>query len=109
VKRGLTLAWAVAIGVITYRSVKECHRPPMPGTLLSSSGLFVLLALLAEPAPELATTLGWGFVTAAFLNLGNVAGGGCGGTSGVLKPGRTEGNTGAASPGNAGPGRSRAT
>lgn len=100
-RRGIILAWAVATGIITYRTVKEQHRPPMPGTLMTSSGLFVLLALLAEPAPELATTLAWGFVAAAWLNLGGVGKGAPGA--------RTEGNTPSASPGNAGPGRSRAT
>ena len=33
------------------------------------AGLFVMLALLAEPAPKLASTLAWGFDAAAFLTL----------------------------------------
>jgi len=70
--RGLILAWAVGEGIIIYRSVKVNHAPPMPGALLASSGLFVLLAVLAEAGPEAATlaaVLAWGFDAAAFLNL----------------------------------------
>jgi hypothetical protein len=70
--RGLTLAWAVGIGIITYRAVKVNHGPPMPGALLAASGLFVMLALLSEGgegAGKLATALAWGFDVAAFLNL----------------------------------------
>ena len=72
--RGITLAWAAAIGIIAYRSVKIDHRPPMPGQLATASGAFVLLALLAEPAPELATTLAWGLVAGAWLNIGTIGG-----------------------------------
>lgn len=72
--RSIVLAWGVAVGIITYRTVKTQHRPPMPGTLLASSGLFIVLGLLSGPAPELAGALGWGFDFAALLNLGNIGG-----------------------------------
>ncbi len=64
-------AWAVGEAIIVYRSVKRDHRPPMPGALLGSSALFVMLALLAEAdaARTLAITLAWGFDIAAFMNL----------------------------------------
>ena len=64
-------AWAVGEGIIIYRSVRKNHAPPMPGALLASSALFVMLALLAEApsARGLAVTLAWGFDLAAFLNL----------------------------------------
>jgi hypothetical protein len=67
----LALAWLVGEGIITYRSIKNNKCPPGPGQLLFSSGLFVLLALVAEApsARTLAITLAWGFDVAAFMNL----------------------------------------
>lgn len=68
---GIALAWAVGEGILVYRSVRYNHGPPVPGALLASSGLFVLLAVLAqaEQARFLATALAWGFDAAAFMNL----------------------------------------
>lgn len=67
---GLVAAWAVGEGIIIFRSVKTAHAPPLPGQLIASSALFVMLALLAESdtARPLATTLAWGFNLAALLN-----------------------------------------
>lgn len=64
-------AWLVGEGIIIYRSVKRLKAPPGPGALLFTSGLFVMLALLADSpkARPLATTLAWGFDLAAFMNL----------------------------------------
>lgn len=75
------MAWLVGEGIIIYRSVKEQKAPPGPGQLLLSSGVFVLLALLAESksAKNLAITLAWGFDIAAFMNIGNIATGKGGG------------------------------
>jgi hypothetical protein len=68
---GLVMAWLVGEGIIIYRSVKNQKAPPGPGQLLLSSGVFVLLGLLAESekARPLAVTLAWGFDIAAFMNL----------------------------------------
>ena len=68
---GLVVAWLVGEGILIYRSVKRNHSPPVPGALLATSGLFVLLALLAEAerARFLATALAWGLDVAAFMNL----------------------------------------
>lgn len=65
------LAWLVGEGIICYRSVKQLKAPPGPGQLLFSSGLFVMLGLLAgsPKARPLAVTLAWGFDIAAFMNL----------------------------------------
>jgi hypothetical protein len=65
------MAWLVGEGIVVYRTVKFQHAPPSPGQLLYTSGIFILLALLAEAekARPLATTLAWGFDIAAFLNL----------------------------------------
>lgn len=68
---GLVAAWLVGEGIVVYRSWKVNKVPPGPGQLLLSSGVFVLLALLAEAqqARSLATVLAWGFDIAAMMNL----------------------------------------
>jgi hypothetical protein len=68
---GIALAWAVGEGILVVRSIRVNHGPPVPGALLAASGLFVLLAVLAqaERAKFLATALAWGFDAAAFMNL----------------------------------------
>jgi hypothetical protein len=69
-------AWLVGEGIIVYRSVKNQKAPPGPGQLLLSSGVFVMLALLAEvrSARSLAVTLAWGFDIAALMNLWGTGG-----------------------------------
>lgn len=68
---GLIAAWLTGEGLIIYRSVKVNHAPPGPGQLMVSSGIFVLLGLLAESerARSVAVTLAWGYNVAAFMNL----------------------------------------
>lgn len=75
--RGIILAWLIGEGIIVYRSVGREHAPPVPGALLATSGLFILLAVLAEydPAKFLATAMAFGVDIAAFLNLWRVGGG----------------------------------
>lgn len=68
---GFIAAWLVGEGILIYRSIKINRVPPGPGQLLISSGVFVLLGLLAESreARTLAVTLAWGFDIAAFMNI----------------------------------------
>jgi len=70
------LAWIVGEGIISYRAVKRQKAPPGPGQLLLSSGVFVILGIIAESpaARPLAITLAWGFDIAAFMNLFGVGG-----------------------------------
>lgn len=66
------VAWLTGIGIISYRSFRVQGGPPWPGQLLWSSGLYVILAVIADAGPEarrLSLTLAWGFNLAAFLNL----------------------------------------
>lgn len=71
-------AWLFGMGLITYRYVVKQHQPPIPGSMLAASGLFALLALVAEyePAAAAAAAAAWGFDLAALLGLfpENVAG-----------------------------------
>lgn len=77
-RTALLSAWLFGMGIITWRFVTKKHQPPVPGTLLSASGLFALLALLAEyeAAAPAAVALAWGFDLAALLNIlpGELAG-----------------------------------
>lgn len=65
----IILAWMVGEGLMIYNNVAKSHRPPFPSDLLSTSGLFILLAIMAEKWPGLAGTLAWGFDAAAFMVL----------------------------------------
>jgi hypothetical protein len=95
-----TLAWLIGEGIIVVRSVRANHAPPMPGALIASSGIFALLALLAESdtARPVAVALAYGFDVAAFMNLApSITGGGAapakkakpGATGTTQKPGTT--------------------
>lgn len=66
-----TAAWLFGMGLITYRYVAKQHQPPIPGSMLAASGLFALLALVAEypPAAGAAAAAAWGFDLAALLGL----------------------------------------
>lgn len=68
-QQGVIGTWLVAEGIIVYRVISRQHRPPIPGELLATSGLFLLLGLLAIGAPSLAVTMGVGIDIAAFMNL----------------------------------------
>lgn len=75
--RGVILTWLIAEGIIVYRSVKVDHGPVVPGMLLATSGLFVLLALLAEAGPgaaQLATLIGAGVDIAGIMKPGILPG-----------------------------------
>lgn len=74
-RTSILAAWIVGEGIIVYRCVKGQKRPPMPGELLASSALFVMLALLSDPQPQVAGLLAWGLDIAAFLNLAPMIGG----------------------------------
>lgn len=69
--RGITLAWAVGLGLMTWRTAQEFHRPPVPGRLLGASVVFMALGLLAEypPATKAAVLAAWGFDVAVLFKL----------------------------------------
>lgn len=73
--RGIVLAWAVGLGIMSWRTVQEFHRPPVPGRILGASAVFAGLALLAEyePAARFATLAAWGFDLAVVFQAGPAA------------------------------------
>ena len=72
--RGVIITWLIAEGIIVVRSVRVQHGPPAPGMLLATSGLFVLLAILGEAQPGLATWIGAGMDIAGLLKPGILPG-----------------------------------
>lgn len=84
----LIAAWLVGEGIIVYRSVKQQKAPPGPGQLLLSSGLFLMLGLLAEApsARKLAVSLAVGFDIAALMNLWGAGGPKAGSQAGNWPP-----------------------
>jgi hypothetical protein len=86
VNRGIILAWAAGLGLVSWREIKTHHMPPVPGKLLAASGLYALLALVAayQPAAGAASLAAWGFDLALILKPGvlpSFAGGGATGTT----------------------------
>ena len=74
--RGLAGAWLVGIGLLTWRGVTQYHKPVPAGRYAVASGLYALLALLAnyEPAAGVATLTAWGFDLALLLKPGMLPG-----------------------------------
>jgi len=68
---GIILAWIGGMGIITYRSVKNDHAPPLPGQMLAATGLFALLAAAAEyaPARTAATAFAFGVDIAVLMQV----------------------------------------
>lgn len=95
-------AWLIGEGIVSYRAIKQTHMPPVPGALLATSGIFVLLAVLAESeqARPLATVLAYGFDIAAFMNVAPLITGG----AATTKPASAK-----AAPASSSPGRTMAT
>jgi hypothetical protein len=73
--RGIVLAWAVGLGLMSWREVQQTHRPPVPGRLLGASFVFMALALVAEyqPATRAAVLAAWGFDLAVLFQIGPLA------------------------------------
>jgi hypothetical protein len=69
--RGVILAWAAGMGIITWRSVVTDKSPPVPGQMLAATGLFALLALIAEyqPAEAAATLFAFGVDIAVLMQV----------------------------------------
>lgn len=68
---GIILAWFAGQGIIVYRSIKQDHAPPVPGQMLAATGLFALLAVMAEyePARAAATALAFGVDIAVLMKV----------------------------------------
>lgn len=69
--RGVILAWGIGMGIVVYRAALKEHRPPVPGQLLAATGLFALLAVVAEypPAGPAATLFGFGIDAAVLMQV----------------------------------------
>lgn len=75
----MLVAWAVGMGLLTWRELEASPwRPPPPGRYLAASGLYALLGLVAtsQAAAPVAATIAWGFNLALFLQVLPAAAGG---------------------------------
>jgi hypothetical protein len=92
---GITLAWLIGEAIIVARQVNKQHHPPVPGSLLASSGLFALLAIIAEypPARPAMTLLAFGVDIAAWLEMPYIT------PAAPASPGKTTAAAGTASGG----------
>lgn len=75
-RQGLIAAWAVGLGILTWREVREFRRPVPPGRYAAASGVFVALGLLAtsDKAAPAAVLAAWGFDLAVLLAPGVLPG-----------------------------------
>lgn len=75
-RQGLVAAWAVGLGVMTWREIRQFRRPVPPGRYAAASGIFVLLGLLAvsDRAAPAAVLAAWGFDLAIVLQPGFLPG-----------------------------------
>lgn len=69
--RAILLAWLGGMGLITWRGVKQYKKPVAPGQYLAASGVYAVLALVAEyqPAAPIAALMAWGFDLAVLLQV----------------------------------------
>jgi hypothetical protein len=104
-KGGIITAWLFGLGIIAWRDIRVNHGPPIPAQFLGASGLFALLALVAEypSATVAATAAAWGFDIAALLApgvipslLGGTGGQAAGGHAGAAAPAAKGPRTGGA-------------
>lgn len=71
-RQALIAAWAVGLGILTWREVREFRRPVPPGRYAAASGVFAALGLLAisDKAAPAAALAAWGFDLAIVLQPG---------------------------------------
>lgn len=65
----ITAPWLAELVLISYRSVRQEKRPPLPAELLASFVIFGTFSLIGNSQPRIAAVLGWGIVVATALNL----------------------------------------
>jgi hypothetical protein len=71
-EKGIMLAWAAGLGLLTWRELQlSPWRPPPPGRYAAASGLYVLLGVAAawRPAAGPAALIAWGFDLALLLQV----------------------------------------
>lgn len=66
------IPWAVELGLITWRDVRNDGHVPFPSEFLATFAVFGVLSLVPGDSEfhPWATLLGWGFVVATFLSAG---------------------------------------
>lgn len=65
----LFTAWLASIGLVTWHSLAQYKRPPIPSELGATVIVYGTLSLFEGEAAAAAGYLGWGLVIAGVLNL----------------------------------------
>lgn len=60
--------WMAEVVLISWRSVRNRKRPPLPSEFLASFVIFGTFSLVAVKSDRVASVLGWGVVIATGLN-----------------------------------------
>jgi hypothetical protein len=69
---GLAGAWLAGAGIVAWREVRSHGHMPVPAALLGVTGLFAVLALIADASPAarpVVTLLGWGLDVAGLFSI----------------------------------------
>jgi hypothetical protein len=69
---GLAGAWAAGVSIVAWREIRASGHMPVPAALLGVTGLFAVLALIADMSPgarPVVTLLGWGLDVAGFMQV----------------------------------------
>lgn len=71
-EKGIFAAWALGMGLLTWRELQVAPwKPPPPGRYLAASGLYALLGLIgtADAAAPAAAAVAWAFDIALVLQV----------------------------------------
>jgi hypothetical protein len=66
--------WMAQCVIMTVRSVRKDHRPPLPSEFVATFIIFGSASLLATRVPQVPALFCWGIVIASTLNLWNIDG-----------------------------------
>jgi hypothetical protein len=72
VEKGIFAAWALGMGLLTWRELQLAPwKPPPPGRYLAASGLYAVLGLVgtSDAAAPLAAAVAWAFDVALVLQV----------------------------------------
>lgn len=63
------MPWTAESVLITWRTVSQKKRPPLPSEFLATFVLYGTLSVVGTRQPGIAAAVGWGVVVATFLRL----------------------------------------
>jgi len=64
----ITAPWTAEVVLLSWRSVRNKHRPPLPSELLATFVVFGAIGLVTSSNPKIGSLLGWGIVVSTGIN-----------------------------------------